>query len=164
MGRAGADCGVVCRVCRASRRLRPGGGWGCRAWRDRWQRFARLAPLGMAFDAWLLAPQLPELIALARAFPAQPIILDHVGTPLGLASYQGRLGERFGVWRDNIRELAKSPLVNVKLGGLAMAFPNFPSFLSDPPALAEMGVAGKALSRPDAAAATVDKIESLCKK
>jgi L-fuconolactonase len=96
--------------------------------------FARLAPLNMSFDAWLLEPQLPELIDLARAFEGTPIVLDHVGTPLGLASYQGRLGERFGVWRDNIRELAKSPLVTVKLGGLAMAFPNFPSFLADPPA------------------------------
>ena len=96
--------------------------------------FARLAPLGLAFDAWLLEPQLPDLIDLARAFPGQPIVLDHVGTPLGLASYQGKLAERFDIWRDNIRELAKSPLVSVKLGGLAMAFPNFPSFLSDPPA------------------------------
>ena len=36
--------------------------------------------------------------------------------------------------RDNIRELARSPLVSVKLGGLAMVFCNFPSFLSDPAA------------------------------
>ena len=41
------------------------------------------------------------------------------------------------MWRDNIRELAKSPKVNVKLGGLAMVFPNFPSFMSDPPAPSE---------------------------
>ena len=99
--------------------------------------FAQLAPLGLSFDAWLLEPQLPDLIDLARAFPETPIVLDHVGTPLGLASYEGRLGERFDVWRNNIRELARSPLVTCKLGGLAMAFPNFPSFLSDPPAPSE---------------------------
>ena len=98
------------------------------------QGFANLAQMGMSFDAWLLEPQLPDLINLARTFEDTPIVLDHVGTPLGLAGYQGRLTERFGIWRDNIRELAKSPLVTCKLGGLAMAFPNFPSFLSDPAA------------------------------
>jgi L-fuconolactonase len=98
------------------------------------QGFSNLAPLGLSFDAWLLEPQLPDLIDLARAFPDTSIILDHVGTPLGNASYAGRLPERFGIWRERIRDLAKSPNVTVKLGGLAMAFCNFPSFMSDPPA------------------------------
>ena len=96
--------------------------------------FARLAPLGLSFDAWLLEPQLGDLIDLARAFPDTPIVLDHVGTPLGIASYAGRLGERFGVWREAIRSLAQSPNVSVKLGGLAMVFPGFPSFMQQPPA------------------------------
>ncbi|MFN9929002.1 MAG: amidohydrolase family protein [Phenylobacterium sp.] len=94
--------------------------------------FAKLAPMGLSFDAWLLEPQLPDLIDLARAFPETTIVLDHVGTPLGRGSYTGRRDERFGVWRDNIRELAKCPNVVVKLGGLAMAFCNFPSFLAEP--------------------------------
>ena len=96
--------------------------------------FAELAPLGLSFDAWLLEPQLGDLIDLARAFPDTTIVLDHVGTPLGLGSYAGRREERFGVWRDSIHALAKSPKVFVKLGGLAMAFCNFPSFLATPPA------------------------------
>lgn len=99
--------------------------------------FKHLAPMGLSFDAWLLEPQLPDVIDLARAFPDTTIILDHVGTPLGRASYSGRLEERFGVWRDNIGELAKSDNVVVKLGGLAMAFCNFPSFLSEPRAPSE---------------------------
>jgi predicted TIM-barrel fold metal-dependent hydrolase len=94
--------------------------------------FRHLAPLGMSFDAWMLEPQLPDLIDLARAFPDTTIVLDHVGTPLGRGSYTGKLEERFPIWRDNIRELAKSPNVVVKLGGLAMAFCNFPSFLAEP--------------------------------
>ena len=94
--------------------------------------FKHLAPMGLSFDAWMLEPQLPDLIDLARAFPDTTIVLDHVGTPIGRGSYTGRLHERFGVWRDNIRELAKSPNVVVKLGGLAMAFCNFPSFLAEP--------------------------------
>ncbi|HEY9234625.1 MAG TPA: amidohydrolase family protein, partial [Phenylobacterium sp.] len=99
--------------------------------------FAQLAPLGLSFDAWMLEPQIPDLIDLASAFPETSIILDHVGTPLGVASYAGRREERFGVWRDNIRELAKRPNVTVKVGGLAMVFPGFPSLLADPPASSE---------------------------
>jgi L-fuconolactonase len=94
--------------------------------------FRHLAPMGLSFDAWLLEPQLPDLIDLARAFPDTTIVLDHVGTPIGRGGYTGKLAERFDVWRDNIRELAKSPKVVVKLGGLAMAFCNFPSFLAEP--------------------------------
>lgn len=96
--------------------------------------FKHLAPLGLSFDAWMLEPQLPDLIDLARRFPDTTIILDHVGTPLGIASYAGRRDERFGVWRDRIRELARSQNVVVKLGGLAMPFCGFPSFKSEPAA------------------------------
>jgi L-fuconolactonase len=99
--------------------------------------FAQLAPLGLSFDAWLVDPQLPELIDLARAFPDTQIILDHVGTPLGIGAYAGKRDERFDVWRDNIRELARSPKVAVKLGGLAMPFCGFPSFMSQPAAPSE---------------------------
>ena len=84
--------------------------------------FADLGKRGLTFDAWLLEPQLPDVIDLARAFPDQPICLDHVGTPVGLASYKGTLHERFDTWRHNIKELAKCENVVVKLGGLAMAF------------------------------------------
>jgi len=96
--------------------------------------YARLAKYGLSFDAWLLEPQLPELIDLVRRFPETPVVLDHVGTPLGIGSYAGKREERFGIWRENIRTLGELPNVNVKLGGLAMAFCNFPSFLSDPAA------------------------------
>jgi len=84
--------------------------------------FAELGKRGMTFDAWLLEPQLPDVIDLARAFPDQPICLDHVGTPVGIGSYKGRLHERFDEWRRNIRALAECENVVVKLGGLAMAF------------------------------------------
>jgi predicted TIM-barrel fold metal-dependent hydrolase len=99
--------------------------------------FARLAPLSLSFDAWMLEPQLPDLVSLARAFPETAIVLDHVGTPLGIASYSGRREERFGVWRDNIRALAATPNVAVKIGGLAMPFPGFSSFLARPSASAK---------------------------
>ncbi len=84
--------------------------------------FAVLSKLGLSFDAWLLEPQLPDLIDLARAFPDTTIILDHVGTPLGVGRYAGKRDERFGEWRQNIQTLGKCPNVNVKLGGLPMPF------------------------------------------
>jgi predicted TIM-barrel fold metal-dependent hydrolase len=84
--------------------------------------FAVLGKLGLSFDAWLLEPQLPDLIDLARTFPETVIVLDHVGTPLGIGRYEGKRDERFGVWRRSIRALADCANVNVKLGGLPMPF------------------------------------------
>ncbi|GMN01599.1 amidohydrolase family protein [Erythrobacter sp. MTPC3] len=82
--------------------------------------FAELGKRGLSFDAWILEPQIPDVIDLARAFPDTPICLDHCGTPLGMASYAGKLHERFDTWRANIKELATCENVVVKLGGLAM--------------------------------------------
>jgi predicted TIM-barrel fold metal-dependent hydrolase len=100
--------------------------------------FARLAPLNLSFDAWVLEPQIGDVTDLARAFPQTPIVLDHVGTPLGIGAYKGRRDERFGAWRDSVRELAKSENAFVKLGGLAMPFPGFASFGATPPASSEV--------------------------
>lgn len=88
--------------------------------------FAAYAEYGLTFDAWLLEPQLGDVIHLAKAFPEQTIILDHCGTPLGIASYKGKLHENFDRWRHSIHALAECPNVSVKLGGLAMAFCGLP--------------------------------------
>ncbi|WP_298333404.1 amidohydrolase family protein [uncultured Erythrobacter sp.] len=82
--------------------------------------FAELGKRDMSFDAWILEPQIGDVTDLARAFPDTPICLDHCGTPLGNASYSGKLEERFPIWRDAILELGQCENVMVKLGGLAM--------------------------------------------
>lgn len=87
--------------------------------------FRRLAPLGLSFDAWLYSPQIPELTDLARTFPDTPIVLNHVGGPLGLGAYAGRRKEVFAAWRAAIRDLASCPNVEVKLGGLGMRVNGF---------------------------------------
>ncbi len=87
--------------------------------------FARLAAHGVSFDAWLYHPQLDDLLDLARAFPDTPIVLDHVGGPLGIGGYAGRRDEVFAQWRASIRALAACPNVVVKLGGLAMRLCGF---------------------------------------
>jgi predicted TIM-barrel fold metal-dependent hydrolase len=82
--------------------------------------FAQLAPLGLSFDAWLYHPQLPELTALAREFPETPIVLNHIGAPLGVGPYAQQRDEVFTTWAASMRELATCPNVHVKLGGLGM--------------------------------------------
>ena len=84
------------------------------------QGFAQLAPLGLSFDAWLYHPQLPELTALAREFPETPIVLNHIGAPLGVGPYAGRRDEVFATWSASMRELATCQNVHVKLGGMGM--------------------------------------------
>src|SRR5207237_10618680 len=64
--------------------------------------FARLHPLGLSFDAWMYFTQLGELVDLARAFPATPIVLDHVGGAIGIGPYAGRRDEVFAEWRRAI--------------------------------------------------------------
>jgi len=80
--------------------------------------FKKLGKLGLSADVILLEPVLPELIDLARAFPDTQIILNHVGVPIGVASYAGKREERFPIWRENIHTLARCENVAVKLGGL----------------------------------------------
>jgi L-fuconolactonase len=82
--------------------------------------FSQLAKLGLSFESWQYHPQLPGAIDLARAFPDTTIILNHVGGVLGVGPYAGRRSEILASWRRDISELAKSPNVNVKLGGLGM--------------------------------------------
>jgi len=82
--------------------------------------FARLAPLGLSFDAFMYHPQLGDLVDLARAFPTTPIVLNHVGGAIGLGRYKGKRDEVFADWSARIAELAACPNVQVKLGGLGM--------------------------------------------
>jgi len=82
--------------------------------------FARLERLGLTFEAWLYHPQLGDLVDLLRAYPGQKVVLNHFGGPLGVGPYEGKRDEVLSSWRGHIRELAKSPNLHMKLGGLAM--------------------------------------------
>lgn len=87
--------------------------------------FERLAARGLVFDAWVYHPQLPEVLALARAFPQASIVLDHVGGPLGIGRYALGRDEHFSNWQRSIKALAAAPNVSAKLGGLGMRFCGF---------------------------------------
>ena len=118
--------------------IRPGGCYGPRVR----EGFARLAPLGLSFDAWMYHPQLGELVDLARAFPGTQIVLDHVGGPIGLGRYAGKRDEVFAEWSGRIRELAACPNVHIKLGGLGMRMFGFDLHTRElPPSSEELAAA-----------------------
>ncbi len=86
---------------------------------------AQLGQLGLTFDAWLYHTQIPELMDLARACPHVPIVLNHVGGPLGVGPYRSQRDLTFREWHAAMKGLADCPNVHVKLGGLAMAINGF---------------------------------------
>jgi predicted TIM-barrel fold metal-dependent hydrolase len=87
--------------------------------------FAVLGKLDLTFDAWIYHPQIGDVTDLARAFPGQPIVLDHCGGPLGLGWFADKRDEIFAEWRERIRDLARAPNVFVKVGGLGMRINGF---------------------------------------
>lgn len=89
------------------------------------QGFARLREYGLAFDAFLFHPQLPELTDLARAFPDTTIVLNHLATPVGIGKYAGKRDEVFAEWRSLIDDVASCQNVVMKLGGIGMHLNGF---------------------------------------
>ncbi len=87
--------------------------------------FGLLHKYNLSFDSWLYHTQLPDLLALARAFPETPIILNHVGGPLGIGPYAAKREEVFQDWKQGITEVSTCPNVSVKLGGLGMRLNGF---------------------------------------
>ena len=87
--------------------------------------FRHLAPRRLTFEAWCYHRQIPDVTALARAFPDTTIILNHFGGPLGIGPYAGRADEVYTQWRGFIGELATCPNVVVKLGGINMEMNGF---------------------------------------
>jgi predicted TIM-barrel fold metal-dependent hydrolase len=79
--------------------------------------FAKLVNRGLSFDAWLYHPQLQDVVDLARAFPAAPIVVGHVGGVLGYGPYAGKRDEVFATWQRAMTDLAACPNVRLKLGG-----------------------------------------------
>ncbi len=87
--------------------------------------FAVLADMNLVFDAYHYYHQTPHLTALARVFPSVPIVLDHLGTPLGVGPYAGREIEIRAQWKRDLADVAQCPNVVIKLGGLAMPWCGF---------------------------------------
>lgn len=88
--------------------------------------FAQLARFGLSFDSWAYHTQLDELADLARAFPETPIVIDHIGVPLGVGPYANHREAVFAEWRTQLQRIAPLPNVFLKLGGMGMSVFGFP--------------------------------------
>jgi len=101
---------------------------------DQFRAGARvLARKGMTLEAWLYHPQLPELVAFAKAVPDLTIILNHVGGILRTGPYANRSDEIMAAWRKDIAAVAACPNVVIKLGGLGMTRTGFDWHLREKP-------------------------------
>ena len=89
--------------------------------------FAKVAELGLRFDAYHYHMQTRSFMALARAFPHATLVCDHLSTPLGIGPFAGdaRREEIFAQWRKDISALASCENVVMKLGGMAMPWNGF---------------------------------------
>jgi len=111
--------------------------------------FAVLSEFGLVFESWLFHTNIEDLRDLALAFPSQPMILDHIGLPVGVATYRradGLAGPSQEVqeqWRRAISRLASDcPNVCVKLSGLTMPVCGFGwEKQSSPPSSEELATA-----------------------
>jgi predicted TIM-barrel fold metal-dependent hydrolase len=87
--------------------------------------FRHLAPRGLIFDAAVFNHQLPDIVALADAFPETTMTLNHAGVALGLDMDAKSRMELFHRWRNDLFDLAQRPNVYCKVGGLGMPFWGF---------------------------------------
>jgi len=81
---------------------------------------ARLNRLGLTFDAWVFYTQLDDVRQLAAAFPEMPIVLDHVGTLLGVAEHAEKGPAARARWQRGLKELSAMENVFIKIGGMGM--------------------------------------------
>ncbi len=96
--------------------------------------FTHLTRLGLNFDAFVLAPQLPDIVDLANNFPSTPIVLNHLGHPVGIGRHTGRMEEERPQWEADMKAIADCENVTVKMGGLGSFLSGSATFMADPPA------------------------------
>lgn len=85
------------------------------------EALAVLCELGLSLDVYLFHTQLEDVVALAQALPDLPIILNHMGTPLGIGRYGERAEEVQARWRQGLEAVAACQNVVVKIGGFAIS-------------------------------------------
>lgn len=91
------------------------------------QGFGALAERNLVFEAWVYSHQLRDVRVLAREYPDTTIVLNHLGTPVGLFGPMGQSTgntaaqrhELMRAWREDISAVAQCPNVVAKLSGIA---------------------------------------------
>jgi L-fuconolactonase len=75
---------------------------------------------GLVFDAAIFDPSLPRIAELADRFPYLPVVLNHMGTAVGVGMDAHEKTTVFERWRHSLRALAERPNVRCKIGGLGI--------------------------------------------
>ena len=89
--------------------------------------FGALADRDLVFEAWVYSHQLRDVRTLAREYPDTTIVLNHLGTPVGLFGPMGQSTghtaaqrhELMRAWREDISAVAQCRNVIAKLSGIA---------------------------------------------
>lgn len=102
---------------------------------------ALLGDHGLSFDAFQFHFQLDELADLAKEVGGTPIIINHLGGPLGFTHQSAAQDPVFTAWAKGIDRLAKLPNVGIKLGGLASIVTGYDGNERDIPPSSEQFVA-----------------------
>jgi predicted TIM-barrel fold metal-dependent hydrolase len=97
--------------------------------------FAAIAERGLAFDAFVYAHQLGDVVMLAGEYPETTIVLDHYAPPVGWLGPMGRSTGRtaserarlVATWRDDMQRLARHLNVVAKHSGLAFPMLGMPT-------------------------------------
>ena len=85
----------------------------------------QLADRGLSLDVAVFNNQLPDIAALADAFPKLAIVLNHLGVAMAMEMGGSERAAVFSAWASDLRELALRPNVYCKVGGLGMPFWGF---------------------------------------
>jgi L-fuconolactonase len=79
----------------------------------------------LVFDSSIFHHQILDLAHLADAFPATPIVLNHMGIAVPSGDGEAARKQAFAEWNEAMRELARRPNVVIKVGGLGLPFWGF---------------------------------------
>jgi len=79
-----------------------------------------LSDLGLVLELWALHPQLDDVCTFAKKVPDLPVVINHLGGPIGIGSYAAHRAEVFQRWSVSMKALAELPNVSVKVGGLGI--------------------------------------------
>lgn len=80
--------------------------------------FSNLHRYNLSCDA--IGSNSAELVSLAQAFPDTPLIINHIGNPMGIGAGDENAGKVLQEWKNAIKALAACPNIYMKLGGLGM--------------------------------------------
>lgn len=82
----------------------------------------QLAQRGLIFEATGFHGQLPDIAAIADAFPDMTVILNHMTIVMGLDMSAEQRADLFRDWREKLTDIARRPNVQCKIGGFGLPF------------------------------------------